>query len=489
MTFRFFPGPRDTTTRARRGAFETSHGRVETPVFMPVGTRATVTGMTTEDLHAIGAEIILGNTYHLMLRPGQDAMERFGGIHRFMGWDRPVLTDSGGFQIFSLPGHREITEAGARFKSYVDSSYHLLSPETSIAVQTAIGSDVMMVLDVCLPSTSEPAAIREAMDRTHRWALRSLAARTNPEQALFAIVQGGLDPALRAESARFLTQHPFDGFAIGGLAVGDTREERGDVIDRAVDLLPCDKPRYLMGVGTPPDLIEAIGHGVDMFDCVIPTSLAWQGTAFTSRGRVRITRSEYRLCDAPLDPDCGCSTCARHSRCYLHHLLKCKEPLGARLLSIHNLRHYVDLMGAARKAIEDGRYAAFAKETLEAIDRYEHDASGRPPGRRAQGAAGADDATPSTLRRTGSGRGGKEPADTGLRFDFVVTRDGAPAVVDRAAGEVMHPVIGPAVESELLYVTQSRLRDRLAEGGGPLVLFDVGLGAGSNALAAWRASA
>lgn len=489
MPFRFFPGPRDGSTRARRGAFETPHGRVETPVFMPVGTRATVTGLTTEDLQTLGVEIILGNTYHLMLRPGAETFTRFGGIHRFMAWDRPLLTDSGGFQIFSLPGDRSITEEGARFKSYVDSRYHLLSPETSIAVQTAIGSDVMMVLDVCLPSTSERAAIREAMDRTHRWALRSLAARTHPEQALFAIVQGGLDPAMRAESARFLTGHPFDGFAIGGLAVGDTRSERGEIIDRTIDLLPADKPRYLMGVGTPPDLVEAIGHGVDMFDCVIPTSLAWQGTAFTWSGRVRVTRSDEKLSDAPLDPTCGCNTCKRHSRGYLHHLMKCKEPLGARLLSIHNVWHYLDLMKAARRAIEAGRYAAFARETLEAIDRHEHDATGRSPGRRAQPGPDAPGAVDVAGPRRAHPRDPEEGNVPEERFSFVVTRDGAPAVVDRDAGEVMHPVIGPAVESERLYVDQSRLRARLAEGGGPLVLFDVGLGAGSNALAAWRASA
>jgi queuine tRNA-ribosyltransferase len=487
MPFAYHPGVRDPSTRARRGAFTTRSGRVETPAFMPVGTRATVTGLTPEELHALGAEIILGNTYHLLLRPGPEAMRRFGGLHRFMGWDRPILTDSGGFQIFSLPADRTITEEGARFKSYVDCRYHHLSPESSIEMQAALGSDVMMVLDVCLPSTAGEAEVRAAMERTHRWALRSLAARRDPEQALFAIVQGGLSPALRAESAAFLTQHPFDGFAIGGLAVGDTRAERFDVIGAAAERLPGARPRYLMGVGTPPDILEAVAHGVDMFDCVIPTTLAWQGTAFTSTGRVRLTRSEHRLSDAPLDAACGCPTCHRHPRGYLHHLVKCKEPLGPRLLSIHNLHHYLELMRSIRAAIEAGRYGAFMKETLAAVDRHEHDASGRSPGRRArvevEGEARQGDAGCSPSPAGGAGRGEAAP-----RFTIVATSSGAPSVLDAEAGEVMHPVIGAAVESERLYVAQSRLAARLAEGGAPLVLFDVGLGAGSNALAALRAA-
>ena len=483
MSFSFQPGAVDATTRARRGRFVTPHGAVETPAFMPVGTRATVTGLTSEQVRGLGAEIILGNTYHLLLRPGPEAMRHFGGLHRFMDWDGPILTDSGGFQIFSLARHREVSEAGARFRSYVDQSRHELTPERSIEVQTAIGSDIMMVLDVCLPSTAEPAAIREAMDRTHRWALRSLAARTNPEQALFAIVQGGLSPALRAESAGFLTQHPFDGFAIGGLAVGDTRSERFDVVARTAELLPRGHPRYLMGVGTPPDILEAVAHGVDMFDCVIPTSLAWQGTAFTTTGRVRVNRGDHRLSDAPLDAACTCPTCARHSRGYLHHLMKCKEPLGPRLLSVHNLHHYLQLMRDARTAIEQGRYGAFMKETLAAIDLHEHDASRRPPGRTASPAGGpAPSPIPLPHPR---GEGGVTHVP---RFQIVVTSSGAPAVLDRTVGEVMHPVIGAAAESERLYVQQSRLRERLAAEGPPLVLFDVGLGAAGNALAALRAA-
>ena len=471
MPLAFRTTSRDPTTQARLGAFETRHGRVETPVFMPVGTRATVTGLSPADLRALGAEIVLANAYHLLLRPGPELLRRAGGIHRFMRWDGPVLTDSGGFQIFSLAPDRTVDEEGARFRSYVDGRLHLLSPERSMEVQAAIGSDVAMVLDVCLPSTAEPAQIRDAMERTHRWALRSLAARVDPDQALFAIVQGGLDPALRRESARFLTGHGFDGFAIGGLAVGDTRAERADVVAGTTAVLPADRPRYLMGVGTPPDLLHAIGEGVDMFDCVLPTTLAWQGTAFTSSGRVRLGRGEHREADAPLDAACGCDTCRTFSRAYLHHLFKCREPLGPRLVSVHNLRHYLDLVRAARAAIAAGCYAAFARERLAAIDRHEHDPARRPPGRRAVPAAAA---TPSSA-----------PAS---RFEIVLTSLGVPAVRDAVLGEVMHPVVGPGVESERLYVAQARLRERLAEPGPPLVLFDVGLGAGSNALAALAAA-
>jgi queuine tRNA-ribosyltransferase len=345
---------------------------VQTPAFMPVGTRATVTGLTPEDLATAGAPILLANAYHLMLRPGPEVFRRVGGIHGFMRWSGPVLTDSGGYQIFSLPDDRSLSERGARFRSYVDGRPRDLTPEGSIEMQTAIGSDIMMVLDECVPSNADEPAVRAAMERTHRWALRSLAARTNPEQALFAIVQGGLIPELRRQSAGFLTTQPFDGFAIGGLAVGDTRAEREDVTALAVGLLPQAKPRYLMGVGTPPDLLAAIACGVDMFDCVLPTHMAWQGTAFTSTGRVRVTRGANAVRDDALDGDCGCATCRTFSRGYLHHLFKCSEPLGPRLLSIHNLHHYLDLMGRARAAIDGGVYASFARETLARIDRHEH---------------------------------------------------------------------------------------------------------------------
>lgn len=364
----------DSGSKARRGALTTAHGRVETPAFMAVGTRATVTGLTPADLRAIGTQVVLGNTYHLMLRPGPELFRRVGGIHAFMKWDGPVLTDSGGYQIFSLAADRTVDEQGARFRAYTDQRLHMLSPERSIEMQTAIGSDIMMVLDVCLDSTKDVAALRDAMDRTHRWALRSLAARTDPRQALFAIVQGGVNRDLRRESAGFLVEHPFDGFALGGLSVGDTRAEREDITHFSAELLPADRPRYLMGVGTPADLLHAILAGVDMFDCVLPTHLAWQGTAFTSTGRVRVTRGPAGLADVPLDAACDCSTCASFSRAYLHHLFKCSEPLGPRLLSIHNLRHYHALMAEARAAIELDCYAAFAKERLVAIDCHEHSA-------------------------------------------------------------------------------------------------------------------
>ncbi len=376
---------RDGGSRARAGTLLTAHGPVLTPVFMAVGTRATVTGLDPSDLAALGAPVVLGNTYHLMLRPGPEVFRRVGGIHRFRGYPGPVLTDSGGYQIFALSGDRTVSEEGAVFRSYVDQRRELLSPERSIEIQTAIGSDIMMVLDECIESTASVDVMRAAMERTHRWALRSLAARQNPAQALFAIVQGGVVPELRQRSAEFLSAHPFDGFAIGGLAVGDTRAQREDVTSASAELLPDQRPRYLMGVGTPPDLLVAMLAGVDMFDCVLPTHLAWQGTAFTSTGRVKVTRGSCAAADVPLDAACTCATCQRFSRSYLHHLFKCSEPLGPRLLSMHNLQHYFSLMREARAAIVSGTFAAYARAKLDAIDRHEH--SGRPlgPGARSSG--------------------------------------------------------------------------------------------------------
>jgi queuine tRNA-ribosyltransferase len=381
MAFRFSVQQTDPHCHARTGTLLTAHGSVATPAFMTVGTRATVTGLSPADLREVGTQVVLGNTYHLMLRPGPDFFRSNGGIHHFMRWEGPVLTDSGGYQIFSLSADRRMSEDGALFKAYTDQRTHLLSPERSIEVQTALGSDIMMVLDECVNATSPEAVTREAMQRTHRWALRSLAARTSPAQALFAIVQGGVFRSLRAESAAFLTQHPFDGFAVGGLAVGDTRAEREDITHFTAEKLPHERPRYLMGVGTPPDLLHAMLAGIDLFDCVLPTHLAWQGTAFTSTGRVKVTRGAGARSEVALDAACRCSTCTNFSRAYLYHLFKCSEPLGPRLLSIHNLHHYAVLMSEARAAIAGGTFASHARAKLEAIDRHEHE-----PARPAQAA-------------------------------------------------------------------------------------------------------
>ncbi len=346
-------------TQARAARFTTLHGEMITPIFMPVGTQATVKGLTVDNLKHVGSRMLLANTYHLMLRPGPEVFAKFGGIHRFMNWDGPVLTDSGGFQIFSLPHSRAITEGGAKFASYVDGKIHLLSPETSIAVQRAIGSDVMMVLDQCIPSTSSHVEARAAMELTHRWARRSFAARGDSPSALFGIVQGACYEDLRRESVDALTAIPFDGYAIGGLAVGETKTEREDFTEITTRLLPRDLPRYLMGVGTPLDILEAVHRGVDLFDCILPSALAKRGTAFGSCGKIQMRRSAYKFSEAPLDPECPCETCARYSRAYLHHLTKTDEVLGWKLLSLHNLAFYHRMMTEIRAAIFAGNFAAY----------------------------------------------------------------------------------------------------------------------------------
>ncbi|MCC6277719.1 MAG: tRNA guanosine(34) transglycosylase Tgt [Oligoflexia bacterium] len=354
-------------TRARRGQVQTPHGAFDTPAFMPVGTLATVKSLSPDEIKNCGAQIVLGNTYHLLLRPGPEVFRHFGGIQKFMNWNGPVLTDSGGFQIFSLPLSRKITEEGAEFASYVEGKTHFLTPEHSIEIQSAIGSDIMMVLDECVPSTSPHAQALAAMERTHRWALRSLAARQDADrQALFAIVQGAIYPDLRRQSADFLTQHPFDGFAIGGLAVGESKAEREDHTELVTELLPQDRPRYLMGVGTPEDLLEAVSRGVDMFDCIIPTKLAQQGIVFTSSGAVRLDKIPYRLSEVPLDSNCDCWSCKSFSRGYIHHLIRCHETLGWRACAFHNTYFYQKLMAEIRRSIEAGTFAEFKRRTLEA---------------------------------------------------------------------------------------------------------------------------
>lgn len=356
--FRFQLQKEGSGTHARAGVMTTLHGDVETPVFMPVGTQATVKGLRFEELKTAGAKVLLANTYHLLLRPGMDVFERLGGIHKFMNWDGAVLTDSGGFQIFSLPHARRMSEDGAVFASYVDGKRILLTPELSIKMQRAIGSDIMMVLDQCIPSTADHTDSKKAMELTHRWAKRSLSARGDSEQALFGIMQGALFQDLRKESAAVLTDLDFEGYAIGGLAVGETKSEREDFAEFSAALLPRNKPRYLMGVGTPIDLLEAVHRGVDMFDCIIPAALSQQGVAYTSLGRVRLTRGVYKFAEEALDPECGCFTCKTYSKAYLHHLHKAGETLGWSLTSRHNLTFYHELMRKMREAILEDRFVA-----------------------------------------------------------------------------------------------------------------------------------
>jgi queuine tRNA-ribosyltransferase len=340
---------------------------IQTPLFMPVGTQATVKAQLPETLHESGSQILLANTYHLLLRPGPEVFRKMGGIHRFMQWPGSVLTDSGGYQIFSLPHSRSMTEEGAVFQSYVDGQRILLSPELSIQTQMAIGSDIMMVLDQCIPSTADEAAARAALQVTQRWAVRSLAARKDSLQSMFAIVQGALYPHLRKESAAGLVELSFDGFAIGGLAVGEEKHQREDVCELTAALLPEDRPRYLMGVGTPLDVLEAVHRGVDMFDCIIPTQVAKRGSCFTSRGIVELRRSVYKFSEDKLDPNCSCPVCAKYSRAYLHHLTKTQEPLGWQLMGQHNIHFYHQMMREVRQSILEDRFLPLYQEKREIL--------------------------------------------------------------------------------------------------------------------------
>ena len=354
-----------TDGAARRGRLNFPRGTVETPAFMPVGTYGTVKTMTPEELRASGAEIILGNTFHLMLRPGTAIIAQHGGLHGFMHWDGPILTDSGGFQVFSLAAIRKITEAGVKFQSPVDGGIVFLGPEESMAAQWALGADIVMIFDECTPYPATETEARQSMELSLRWARRSKAAHGDNPAALFGIVQGGMYPHLRRVSAEGLRDIGFDGYAIGGLAVGEPLAERLRILDCATPLLPDDAPRYLMGVGKPEDLVEAVRRGVDLFDCVLPTRNARNGHLFTPHGDVRIRNSQYRADTRPLDPRCGCYTCQHYSRAYLRHLDRCHEILGARLNTLHNLYYYQDLMRALRDAIAGCRLEAFVAEFYE----------------------------------------------------------------------------------------------------------------------------
>lgn len=435
-------------SRARAATFRTLHGVIQTPLFMPVGTQATVKAQTPESLAASGSQILLANTYHLLLRPGPEVFEKMGGIHRFMKWPGSVLTDSGGYQIFSLPHSRSMTEKGAVFQSYVDNRRILLSPELSIQTQRSIGSDIMMVLDQCIPSTADEKTARKALQVTQRWAARSLAAREDSPQSLFAIVQGALYPRLRKESAAGLVTMPFDGFAIGGLAVGEEKHQREDVCELTAAMLLEDRPRYLMGVGMPIDLLEAVHRGMDMFDCIIPTQVAKRGTAFTSRGIVELRRSVYKFADAPLDAACTCPVCATHSRAYLHHLTKTQETLGWTLIGQHNIHFYHQLMREIRASILEDRFLPLYHEKRAILAEEDLDHPVKPPKR-------GQSATVSEIGR-----------------------------YELHGSSIRHLETGAVVPTEIRADLPDLARLLKAKSDTPVVVWDDGLGAGAAALSA-----
>lgn len=346
---------------ARRGALSFPRGEVQTPAFMPVGTYGTVKGMTPQQIKDTGAEIILGNTFHLMLRPGTNIIKKHGDLHDFAGWDKPILTDSGGFQVFSLGEMRKISEEGVNFRSPVDGAKVFLGPESAIKVQQDLGSDIIMIFDECTPYPATEKEAEDSMQLSLRWAARCKQAHGDHPSALFGIVQGGMYEHLRQQSLDALVAMDFDGYAIGGLSVGEPKDEMIKVLDYVADQLPADKPRYLMGVGTPSDLVEGVRRGIDMFDCVMPTRNARNAHIFTSQGLLKLRNARFKQDTRPLDPECGCYTCQNFSRAYLHHLDKCKEMLGAQLNTIHNLHYYQHLMQGLRQAIEQGRFTAFTE--------------------------------------------------------------------------------------------------------------------------------
>jgi queuine tRNA-ribosyltransferase len=352
---------------ARNGRIETRRGSIRTPAFMPVGTYGTVKAMAPEEVRATGADIILGNTFHLMLRPGTAVVEKHGGLHRFMNWPHPILTDSGGFQVWSLAERRTISEQGVTFASPIDGSQVFMGPEESMAVQRALGSDIVMIFDECTAYPASEDEARRSMELSLRWAERSRRAHEGNPSALFGIVQGGMHESLRLRSARELVGIGFDGYAIGGLSVGEPHDERDRVLDVTVPQLPADRPRYLMGVGRPEDIIAGVLRGIDMFDCVLPTRNARNGYLFTSHGVLKIRNARYEQDLGPVDPDCGCHTCAHYSRAYLRHLDRCNEMLGARLMTLHNLTFYQALMQGLRDAIAAGQLDSFVSAYLQRL--------------------------------------------------------------------------------------------------------------------------
>jgi len=351
---------------ARLGLLQTPHGIIETPVFMPVGTQATVKAMTPGELKEIDAQIILSNTYHLYLRPGHELIDKAGGLHKFMNWDRPILTDSGGFQVFSLGSLRKISEKGVEFRSHIDGSKHFISPEKAIEIENALGPDIIMAFDECAPYPADYEYVKNSLERTTRWAKRCKDAHSKPDkQGLFGIIQGGMYRDLRIQSAKEITELDFPGYAIGGLSVGEPKDLMYEVLEYTTPQMPSDKPRYLMGVGSPDCLIEGVIRGVDMFDCVLPTRIARNGTAMTSVGKIVIKNAKYFSDFEALDPNCDCYTCKNYSRAYLRHLYKAEEILSARLVTYHNLFFLINLMKEVRKAIMEDRLLDFRKTFFE----------------------------------------------------------------------------------------------------------------------------
>ena len=361
--FEFRIEARDDDSAARAGVFVTPHGDIPTPVFAPVGTQATVKTLSPEELRAVGARLILANTYHLYLRPGHELVRDFGGLHEFMNWHGPILTDSGGFQVFSLSALRKVDDDGVTFRSHIDGSVHRFTPEKVMEIEEALGADIAMTLDEC-PPPKDRAYNEQALRRTHLWAARCRESHTRADQALFGIVQGGIFPDLREQSARFITSLDFPGYAIGGLSVGETKEEMYATLDVTVPLLPEEKPRYLMGVGTPEDILESVERGVDFFDCVFPTRVARNGALLTSHGRINIRNARFARDPNPIEPGCTCYTCQNYSRAYLRHLFMSKETLGLRLATIHNLHFMEKLMADIRRHIKDGTFVEFKRSFL-----------------------------------------------------------------------------------------------------------------------------
>lgn len=367
MNFKFELLKECSRTGARAGILHTPHGDIETPIFMPVGTQATVKTLSPEELEDLGAQIILSNTYHLYLRPGHELVKRAGGLHKFMNWDHPILTDSGGFQVFSLGDFRTITEEGVLFSSHLDGSKHLFTPEKVMEIENALGADIIMAFDECTAHPSTYQESERAVNRTTNWAKRCKDAHKNDKQALFGIIQGNMYKDLRKKSAKEIIELDFPGYGIGGLSVGEPAELMYEVLDYLTPIMPQDKPRYLMGVGAPENIIEGVKRGVDMFDCVLPTRIARNGTVMTSFGRLVVKNAAYKEDFSPLDPECDCYTCKNYTRAYIRHLLKADEILGLRLTSIHNLHFLLNLTKGIRKAILEDKYPEFIEEFYEKL--------------------------------------------------------------------------------------------------------------------------